>query len=135
MKFRFFALLLALSFVVWAQDNPAPSVPGAAPAPEAKSCCHRAADAKDGKSCCHPSSSDAKDAVACCGGKDKCEMKNGKMKDGQSCCDGKAMKAQMKQCKKNGGWADGKCCGAAADASAINCCGNKCERRAHASAS
>ena len=48
MKFRLFAMILALSLVGWAQDNPSASTPNSTPAP-AKSCCHHAADAKDGK--------------------------------------------------------------------------------------
>lgn len=128
MKLRLFAMLLALSLVVWAQGNPAASTPNATPAPEAKSCCHHAADAKDAKGCCHHASADAKDAAGCCG-KDnaKCEMK-----DGKSCCAGKDMKASMKECKKDGGCKDGKCCGAAGEKSAMNCCSNKCERHEHA---
>ena len=128
MKFRLIALVLALSFVVWAQDNPSASTPQATPAPETKSCCHHAADAKDAKGCCHHASNDAKDMAGCCG-KDKCEMK-----DGKSCCNGKDMKASMKECKKNGGCKDGKCCGAAAEKSAMKCCGDKCERHQHTGA-
>ena len=103
MKFRLFALILALSLVGWAQETPA--APNSTPAPQAQGCCHHnMADMKDGKGCCHHAAADAKDAAACCG-KDKCEMK-----DGKSCCDGKDMKAAMKDCKKNGCCTDGKCC-------------------------
>ena len=126
MKFRLFAMVLALSMVAWAQENPAPSTPNATPAPETKSCCHHAAGAKDGKSCGHHVSADAKDAAGCCG-KDKCEMK-----DGKSCCCGKDMKACMKQGQKNGCCKDGKCGVAAGEKSAMNCCGNACERHQHA---
>lgn len=136
MKFKLFAMILTLSLVVWAQENPTASSPNATPAPEMKSCCHHATGAKDGKSCGHQASADAKDAAGCCG-KGKWEMKDGKsccaeMKDGKSCSGGKDMKACMKQCKKNGGCKDGKCGGAAGEKSPINCCGNQCERHEHA---
>ena len=126
MKFKLFAMVLALSMVAWAQENPAASTPNATPAPETKGCCHHAEGAKDAKSCCHHATADAKDAAGCCG-KDKCEMK-----DGKSCCGGKDMKACMKQCKKNGCCKDGKCGGEAGEKSAMNCCGNACERHQHA---
>lgn len=126
MKFRLLAVILTLSLVCWAQDTPSASTPNSTPAPA--------------KSCCHHASADAKDTMSCCGG-NKCQMKEGKsccagmdMKDAKS-CSGKDMKKCMKQCKKNGGCADGKCCGAAAEKSAMNCCGTKCASHAHASAS
>ena len=130
MKFRLFALLLALSLIAWAQENPSAAAPNATPKPEAKSCCHHdhASDAKDAKGCCHHASADAKDASDCCG-KDKCEMKDGKS------CAGKDMKACMKQCKKSGACTDGKCCGEAGGKSAMNCCGNQCEHHPQATAS
>ncbi len=111
MKLKLFAMLLALSFMVWAQENPA--TPNAAP--------------ETTKSCCHHASADAKDAAGCCG-KDKCDMKDGKSccADMKACAGGKDMKACMKQCKKDGG----KCCGGAEKASAKSCCGNQCERKA-----
>jgi len=120
MKFRLFAMILALSLVVWAQDNPSASTLNSTPAP-AKSCCHHAStDAKDAASCCSGNKCQMKDGKSCCAGMD--------MKDAKS-CSGKDMKKCMKQCKKNGGCADGKCCGAAAgEKSAMNCCGTKCER-------
>jgi len=118
---------MALSLVAWAQETPTAPAPNSTPAPQAKSCCHHAMDAKGGMSCQH-ASADAKDAAGCCGmDKNKCEMK-----DGKSCCAAKDVKAQMKQCKKHGGCKDGKCCGMAGDKSAMNCCGNKCERHEHA---
>jgi len=135
MKFRLFALIavLALSLVGWAQDTPAaPAAPNSTPTPQAapqeKGCCHHdMADMKDGKSCCHHAAADAKDAAACCGKDAKCEAK-----DGKSCCSGKDMKAAMKECKKNGGCADGKCGGEAkGDKAKMDCCGNKCEHHAH----
>ena len=118
MKFKLFAMVLALSLVAWAQENPAPSTPNATPAPEAKSCCHHAAGSADARNCCHHATADAKDAPGCCGKE---------MKEGKSCCDGKDMKACMEQCKKNGSCKDG-CCGEVGAKSAKNCCGNACER-------
>ena len=61
MKFKLFAMVLALSLVAWAQENPAPSTPNATPAPEAKSCCHHAAGAGDAKGCCHHAATHAND--------------------------------------------------------------------------
>ncbi|MGA9642989.1 MAG: hypothetical protein WBQ72_16450 [Terriglobales bacterium] len=129
MKSKVFALVitLALSLAAWTQENPA--TPNATP--ETKSCCHHGSAA----------ATDAKDAAGCCD-KNKCEMKDGKsccagmeMKDGKSCASGKGMKACMKQCKKNGGCKDGKCCGDMHEKSATktNCCGDKCTRHSAAS--
>lgn len=125
MKFRLSAIViaLALSLVVWAQENPSASTQNATPKPETKSCCHHGADSKDAMSCCHHASADAKDAEAGCCGKGKCEMK-----DAKSCCGGKSMQACTKACTKEGGCKDGKCCGAAGEKSAMKCCGDKCER-------
>lgn len=134
---RLFALILisilALSLVGWAQEAPATSAaPNSTPVPQAQGCCHHnMADMKDGKGCCHQAATGAKDATACCA-KDKCETK-----DGKSCCEGKDMKAAMKDCKKNGGCNDGKCCEgkscgeAKGDKTAMECCGSKCERQPH----
>lgn len=134
MKFRLSALVLALSLIGWAQENPSASTPNAAPAP-GKTCCHHAMGAKDNMGCCHHG--DEKDAASCCG-KDKCQAKDGtsccsgkEMANAKSCCGGKDMKRCMKQCKKNGGCTEGKCCGAAGDKSAMNCCGTKCEHHEH----
>jgi len=130
MKFRLFALILALSLVGWAQDTPA--APNSTPAPHAQACCHQNVAGNDDKGCCHNAAADAKDAAACCN-KDKCAMK-----DGKSCCDGKDMKAAMKECKKSGCCTDGKCCTegkscgeAKGDKTAMGCCGSKCERHPH----
>ena len=137
MKFRLFALILALSLVGWAQETPAtPAAPNSTAAPQAKGCCHHdMADMKDGTGCCHHAAADAKDAMACCG-KDKCEAT-----DGKSCCEGKDMKAAMKNCKKNGCCTDGKCCAegkscseAKGDKTAMGCGGNSCQRHPHAPA-
>lgn len=135
MKFRFFALVLALSLAVWAQESPSTSAPNATPKPETKSCCHHGADMKDGMSCCHHANAAAKDAASCCG--TKCDTKDGKsccagkeMADA-NCCAAKDMKKCMRQCKKNAGCADGKCC-AAEKSSAMDCCGAKCEHGSQA---
>ena len=120
MKFRLFAVVLVLSLLAWAQANPAASTNSSDPATK-NSCPHAA---KDGMTCCHHSSTEAKDAMSCCEGKD--------MKDAKSCCSPKEMKNCMKQCTKDGGCADGKCCGAAGEKSAMNCCGNHCQRHAQA---
>jgi hypothetical protein len=124
MKLRVFVLILALSFVVWAQGTP--SSPNATPAPEAKSCCHHMDQAKEGEGCCHHAKAEGKDAMACCG-KDKCEMK-----DAKSCCggEGKDMKACMQQCKKG----KRSCGGSASEKTATNCCGKSCSRHEHAPA-
>ncbi len=124
MKFRLFAMILTLSLVGWAQDNPSASAPNSTPAP-AKSCCHHASgDAKDAASCCGDNKCQMKDGKSCCAGMDMKNAKSGSGKDMKKC---------MKQCKKNGGCADGKCCGSGGEKSAMNCCGTKCERHAHAS--
>jgi uncharacterized protein involved in copper resistance len=131
MKFRLLALILALSLVGLAQDNPAPPpAPNSTPAHSAQACCHHNMAEMDAKECCHHDASGAKDAAGCCKGKDKCEMK-----DGKSCCEGKDAKAAMKECKKSGCCKSAKSCGGAkGDKSAANCCGNKCERHAHEAA-
>jgi hypothetical protein len=135
MKFRMFALILALSLAGWAQETPAtPAAPNSTAAPQAQGCCHHdMADMKDGKGCCHHAAADAKDAAAACCSKDKCEMK-----DGKSCCQGKDMKAAMKECKKSGCCTDAKCCAkgkscceAKSDKTAMGCCGSECERHPH----
>lgn len=123
MKLRVFALILALSLVVWAQGTPSASTTNSTPAPETKGCCHHAADMKDGEGCCHHAKAGADGAMACCG-KDKCEMK-----DAKSCCGGKDkdMKACMKECKKGN-----KSCGdSGTDKTASNCCGKACSRHEH----
>ncbi len=140
MKLKAFALILSLSFAMtmtgWAQDTPATSAtPKSTPAPKAEGCCHHnMADMKGGKSCCHQAAADAKDTMSCCGkdnDKNKCEAK-----DGKSCCAGKDMKAEMKECKKNGCCEDGKSCGGAkSDKTATGCCGNKCQHHQEATAS
>ena len=117
MKFRLFAMILALSLAGWAQDNSSSSAPNATQAP-GKSCCHHAMDAKDAKSCCHHAKGNG--AAGCCDG-NKCSMKD-KDKDvanAKSCCTDKNMKKCMKQCKKDGS-CGGKCCGPMGEKSAMN---------------
>jgi len=121
MKFRLFAMILALSLLGWAQETPSTSAPNATPTP-GKSCCHQAMDAKDGKGCCHHG--DANSTGACCG-TNKCSAKGGDTANAKSCCTDKDMKKCVKQCKKDGG-CGGKCCGVADEKSAMNCCGNHC---------
>ena len=126
MKLRVLALILALSFIGWAQGTPSQSAPNSTPAPEATGCCHHSDQMKEGEGCCHHAKAEGKDAMACCG-KDKCEMK-----DAKSCCEGKdkEMKACMEQCKK-----DKKSCGGSGDEkTAANCCGKSCSRHEHAPA-
>jgi len=125
MKFKLLILTMVLALGVWAQDSPSTSTPNATPAHEGMSCCHHAANSADAKGCCHHAKGDAKDASDCCAS-GKCDMKNAK------CCSDKDMKKCMKACKKNDGCAEGKCCGAVGEKSAMNCCGTKCEHHQHA---
>jgi hypothetical protein len=120
MKFRLFAMFLILSLASWAQENPSTTTSKATPKPEAKSCCHQSSAAKEAKGCCGKDKCEAKDGKTCCEGKE--------MKEAKSCC-GEDMKACTKECKEKGG----KCCGG--EKSAMNCCGDKCERHHAASAS
>lgn len=131
MKFKLFAVVLALSLVAWAQENPAASNPNSTPKTETKSCCHHAAGAKDAMACGHHASADAKEGMECCGKDSGCcgkEMAKGE-KDGKSCCGGKDMKACAKACEKQGGCSDGKCCGMKGEKSAMKCC-SECEKKA-----
>src|SRR5215467_1978098 len=107
MKLKFFALFLALSLIAWAQAPQSPTTPNSTPeqnstpAPEAKACCHHAADMKEG--CCHHAKADSKDAASSCG--DMCQAKTGK-----SCCEGKDMKACTRDSKNAGCCQEAKCC-------------------------
>jgi len=127
MKYRLFSLFLTLSLIGWAQETPStPASPNSTPAAQTEACCHHNAAAQEDKGCCHPAAGDAKNAAACCG-KNKCEMK-----DGKSCCNGKAMHAAMKECKKKGSCAEGKCCGDGkgcerSGQNAMECCKSQCE--------
>jgi len=118
MKFRLFAIILALSLVGWAQENP--SSPNATPAP-GKSCCHHAMGAKDAKGCCHHGEANG---ASCCGA-NKCSAKGKDAANAKSCCSDKSMDKCAKECMKSGG-CGGKCCGQANEKSAMNSCGKHC---------
>ena len=114
MKFKLFAMILALSLGGWAQDNPSSSAPNASQAP-GKSCCHHAMGAKDTKGCCHHGDAGA---ASCCGA-NKCPAKATDTANGKSCCTDKNMKKCAKQCKKDAG-CGGKCCGQASEKTAMS---------------
>lgn len=115
MKYKMFALILALTVVTWAQTatQTAPSAPqqNTAPADKAKcACCDKmaSADAKDVHRCCARHGApmaDAKEMASCCAGKDE-----------KSCCGGK----DAQSCMKVGKMAD--CCKGKE--------GMKCDRKA-----
>ncbi len=134
MKFRLFAVVLALSLVAWAQENPAASNPNSTPKTETKSCCHHAAGAKGAMACGHHAGADAKEGMHCCGKSSECcgkGMAKGE-KDGKSCCagkDAKDRKACAKGSAKQGACSGGKCCGAKGEKSAMKCC-SECEKKA-----
>jgi hypothetical protein len=137
MKFKMIALTLVLALGAWAQtpNTAAPTQDKSADQPS-MSCCHGKNQAKDGMSCCKHDAKDTKDGKTCCkhDGKDAscCAGKDGKMacmKDDKnksaSCC------GNADCCK------DGKaCCDKSKDAAttSMKCCGDKCERHAHAGA-
>ncbi len=139
MKFKLFAVLLALSLVAWAQEKPVGSSPDSTPKTDTKSCCHHADEAKGAMSCGHHANAVGKDAMACCGkasdccGKDKDKDNNKDQakceKDGKSCCAGKDKKACAGAPKKGAACCEGKCCGEKSEKSAMNCCGGKCEKK------
>ncbi|HTR27043.1 MAG TPA: hypothetical protein VMI10_23930 [Terriglobales bacterium] len=133
MKFKLFAVVLALSLMAWAQENPATSNPNSTPKTEAKSCCHHGQGEKGAMTCGHHASAEGKDGMDCCGKGSGCCGKEGAKceKDGKSCCGGKGkdMKACADECKKQGGCADGKCCGMKGEKSAMKCC-DGCEKKA-----
>lgn len=134
MKYKVFALILALSSVSWAQTPASGTAPAnndqtqSEPAKPSCACCDKNAksscadhcmrnkDAKDMKSCC----ASAKDAK-CCG------------KDGAMCMRSKSDKTASADCK-NCCKADKKmsCCSGKSDKSAMNCCGDHCMRHAAA---
>jgi len=135
MNFKLFAVVLALSLMAWAQDNPAASTPNATPKTETKSCCHHAAGENSAMACGHHAKTDAdaeaRDVMDCCGKDSGCcgkEMAKCQ-KDGKSCCAGKDMKACAKSCAKPGACSDGKCCGVKGEKSAMKCC-SQCEKKA-----
>ena len=119
MRYKIFALVLALTVVSWAQtatQTPSTPEPGATQADKAKcACCDKmAASNKDGKMSCQRhgmKATDGKDMASCCAGKDT------KM---TSCCGGKDSKSCMK-----GDKATASCCkdGSGKDKTATVCCG------------
>ena len=131
MKTKLVALLLALTLTAWAQTAVQQASPQDKPA---------VGETKDAMSCCHGMKDHGADAMSCC----KHEAKAGQ-ENTMSCCSGKSGKASCMKAEKDksagccGGDAgcckDAKgCCGESKDdnKTSMNCCGDKCERRAHA---
>src|SRR5258708_1094491 len=124
MKLRVFALILALSFVVWAQGNQAPAAPNSTPAPEAKSCSHHMDNMKEGEGCCHHAQPEGKDPMACC------DKEKSAKKEPSFVGKGKTREACREKCQKEGKGSGGS----ATDKGAMNCGGNSCSRHQHPSA-
>jgi hypothetical protein len=136
MKFRIIALILALSVLSWTQTTSQPA-PDATPSQNAP-----AADTKAGCDCCQKTASSGdKEAAACCQNmKDgKCDMAacKDKDKDGMACMKGDKTNGAAKAC------AEGKCCGGEHhgksrhhdhETTAMNCCGDQCDRKSHSHA-
>lgn len=141
MKIKLIALFLVLTLTTWAQTaTPQASTqdkPAANDAKDTMSCCHGMKDhGKEGMSCCkHEAKADGKEEMSCCkhDGKEAscCGGKDGRMacmkgdKDKTAmCCGGEAG-----CCKEAKG-----CCSDSKDGSkaSMKCCGDKCERHAHA---
>ena len=130
MRYKMFALILALTVVTWAQTSTqtAPATPQQSTVPSEKAkcaCCDKmaASDAKDAKSCCahHDMASmkdnDGKEMASCCAGKD---MKSSDGKEAMACMKGdkdKAASCCKDSCSKDG---------CAKDKTASGCCGGKC---------
>ncbi len=116
MRYKMFALILALTVATWAQTSnqvtPATSQQSTAPAAKAKcACCDKmaATDSKDAQSCCahhDMKAGDGKDAMSC--------MKSGSDKPAPSCC--------KDSCSKDGCSKDS----CTKDRTASACCGGKC---------
>ena len=131
MKFKLFACVLALAVATWGQD-PAQSAPSQTKPQDTKAqcaCCEKMAAAnKDAHGCCHHmNGKDAKDAAACCMGK-----------DAKSCCGDAKQCAKGDPASKNAGCCGDKaccgegkaCCGSAkeGDKTAMSCCtGKQCD--------
>ena len=134
MKIRLISLLLALTLTAWAQTPAPETTTQDKPASSEKagmSCCHGMKEhGKNGMSCGrHDMKGEGKDAMSCCKHEGK-EM---------SCCDGKDGKDKSAACcgGDSACCKDGKgCCSEAKDGAKTskNCCGDKCERHAHAGA-
>jgi|CZKD01.1.fsa_nt_gi hypothetical protein len=132
MRYKMFALILALTVATWAQTStqttPATPQQSTTPADKAKcGCCDKmaATDAKDAHACCarhdmkgDMKAADGKEMASCCAGKDAKSsggkdamacMKNDKDKTAASCC--------KDDCSKDS-------CGK--DKTAAACCAGKC---------
>src|SRR5678815_5133098 len=140
MKIKLIALFLVLTLTAWAQtavqQAPTQDKPAVGETKDATSCCHGMKhQGAEGMSCCkHEAKTGQNNTMSCC-------QHEGK---GMSCCNDKSgkmncMKAEKdKSAKCCGGDAgcckDAKgCCGESKDdnKTSMNCCGAKCERRAH----
>jgi len=140
MKIKLVALLLVLTLTAWAQtavqQAPTQDKPAVGETKDAMSCCHGMKDhGADAMSCCkHEAKAGQKNTMSCC-------QHDGKE---MSCCSGKSgascMKAEKDKsaacCGGDAGCCKGGkgCCGDSKDdnKTSMNCCGDKCERRAHA---
>ena len=115
MRFRLFALILALTVVSYAQTAPQTAPPATqSKQDDAKTgdkagcaCCQKMMDSKEGSCCMHhdKAAKDGKEAMACCGGKDakacKKMMKGDKDKMAAMCGDGKCCGKDAKDCCKH----------------------------------
>ena len=128
MRYKMFALILALTVVTWAQTatQNTPSTPqqSTVPADKAKcACCDKmaAADSKDAPACCTHHAMQAKgskEMASCCAGKD---AMSGGGKDAMSCMKNEKDKASASCCK--GGCSKDSC---SKDKTATACCAGKC---------
>jgi len=132
MRYKMFALILALTVVTWAQTSTqtTASTPqqSTVPADKAKcACCDKmaAADSKDAKACCthHDMKNmgdmkDSEEMASCCAKKDS---KSSDGKEAMSCMKDSKDKAAASCCK-------GACSkhGCAKDKTAASCCGGTC---------
>ena len=127
MKFKLFAMILALTVVSFAQTA-TPTAPSATQDQSKQadnnteaSSCQKMMEGKEGSCCMHHdmAGKDGKDAMACCGGKEakscKKMMKAGKVKMAAMCGDGKCCGKDAKDCCKPGSADEKKmamaCCG------------------------
>ncbi|HME34035.1 MAG TPA: hypothetical protein VKF84_02265 [Candidatus Sulfotelmatobacter sp.] len=127
MKYKMFALILALAVATWAQTStqttPATPQQSTVPADKAKcACCDKmaAADAKDAPACCARHDTKAADGkeMSCCAGKDA----KSSGKDAMACM--KNSKNKAASCCKDGCTKDS--CGK--DKTAAACCAGKCSK-------
>lgn len=113
MKFKLFAMILALAVVSFAQTatqtTPATEQKQSAQSDDNKdaTACQKMMDGKDGSCCMHHdmAAKDGKEAMTCCGGKNakscKKVMKNSKDKMAAMCGDGKCCGKDAKDCCKH----------------------------------